>query len=79
MERDAELFLIGFRLRFDGDLDDGMGKSIFSSTTGCCGSHSVSPVVVFFNPPAPRCRGKGFLDVFASLACINSMRPTRSR
>ena len=44
----------------------GFGKSIFSSSTGFCGSQSVSPVRVSLRPEqSDDVAGEGFLDLFA--------------
>ena len=51
-ERDRHLLLVGLRLGLDGDLDDGSGKSIFSSLIGASGAASVSPVTICLMPTA---------------------------
>ena len=58
----------------------GSGNSMRSSTTGCAGSDSVSPVVVLFSPAkATMSPARASLMSSRWLACIASMRPTRSR
>ena len=57
----------------------GSGNSMRSSTMGCAGSQSVSPVVVFFRPTTATMSPEK-TPVLSSrwLACIWRMRPTRS-
>ncbi len=57
----------------------GSGNSIFSSTTGFCGSHNVSPVRTSLRPArATMSPAKASLMSSREFACISSMRPTRS-
>ena len=58
----------------------GCGKVIVSSTTGFCGSQSVSPVVVSFRPASAMMSPANASSISSRLiACIIIMRPTRSR
>ena len=58
----------------------GSGKSIFSRITALSLSHNVSPVVVCFSPATAMISpATADLTSVRSLACIWSMRPTRSR
>ena len=58
----------------------GSGKVIVSSTTGFCGSQSVSPVVVSFRPASAMMSPANASSISSRLiACIIIMRPTRSR
>ena len=57
----------------------GSGNSIRSSTIGCAGSQSVSPVVVFLRPTAATMSPANTPSLSSRwLACIWRMRPTRS-
>ena len=57
----------------------GSGNSSASSTIGCRGSHSVSPVVVFFSPTTAMMSPAKMASLSSRwLACIWRMRPTRS-
>ena len=58
----------------------GWGKVMVSSTTGLAISHRVSPVVVSFSPArAMMSPAKASVISCCLLACIITMRPTRSR
>ena len=77
--RGAELVLVGLRLRLDGDVDDGLGEVIDSSTTGASSAHSVSPVVVSLRPTAAAISPAPTSSTSSRwFACICSRRPTRS-
>ena len=57
----------------------GSGNSMRSSTIGCAGSQSVSPVVVFLRPTAATMSPAKTASLSSRwLACIWRMRPTRS-
>ncbi len=57
----------------------GSGKVIVSSTTGFCGSQSVSPVVVSLRPASAMMSPANASSISSrAMACIIIMRPTRS-
>ena len=57
----------------------GSGNSMRSSTIGCDGSHSVSPVVVFLRPTAATMSPEKTASRSSRwFACIWRMRPIRS-
>ena len=57
----------------------GSGNSIDSSTIGCAGSHSVSPVVVSRRPTGADVAGEDFFDFLALVGVHLDQRPMRSR